>query len=76
MGTNLPGVVDEPPELGGLGDGVAAAAVSVVAPYTIAPATPPTSMDPAIAAAAIVLRTPITVFKPPVLESPDVSVAT
>src|SRR2546427_2914578 len=38
---------------------VAAAAPIVVIPYRIAPVTPPTSIDPAMAAAVTVLRTPI-----------------
>src|SRR5260370_39434489 len=37
---------------------VAAEAAIVVAPYSTAPATPPTSIDPAIAAAAIDFRKP------------------
>src|SRR5712692_1804367 len=60
LGTNLPvEVLDE-----GLGDGDAAWAASVVAPYKTAPATPPTSIDPAMAAAATVLRTPFTCLPP------------
>src|SRR5438874_515330 len=58
LGTNLPAEV--PAE--GLGDGVAAEAVSTVALYSTAPATPPTSIDPAMAAAAIVLRIPFISF--------------
>jgi hypothetical protein len=37
---------------------VAAAAPIVVTPYMTAPATPPISIDPAMAAAATVFRTP------------------
>jgi hypothetical protein len=60
LGTNLPGaVLDE-----GLGEGDAAAAVSVVAPYKIAPATPPMSIDPAIAAAATDFRIPFISLPP------------
>jgi hypothetical protein len=62
LGTNLP--VEELDE-DGVGDGgLAALAVSVVAPYRSAPATPPTSIDPAMAAAATVLRIPFTVLPP------------
>jgi hypothetical protein len=58
LGTNLPDeVLDE-----GLGDGEAAEAVSTEALYTTAPATPPTNIDPAIAAAATDLRIPFTSF--------------
>src|SRR6266550_4968316 len=54
LGTNLPDdVLDE-----GLGDGDAAEAVSTVALYITAPATQPTSIEPAIAAAATDLRIP------------------
>src|SRR6266550_8514908 len=60
LGTNLPEEVLEE----GLGDGDAAWAASVVAPYKTAPATPPTSIDPAIAAATTVLRTPF-IGQPP-----------
>jgi len=56
LGTNLP-----EDELG-VGDGDAADAVSVVAAYKTAPATPPKSIDPAIAAAATDFRIPFTVF--------------
>src|ERR1700688_441478 len=48
----------------GLAAVVAAEAAIVVAPYITAPTTPPTSIDPAIAAAAIDLRTPFTVSPP------------
>jgi len=46
----------------GLAAVVAAEAAIVVAPYITAPTTPPMSIDPAIAAAAIDLRTPFTDF--------------
>jgi hypothetical protein len=59
LGTNLPGAVADP--LVGLGDGLAAEAVTAVKLYTTAPATPPTSIEPAIAAATAVLRIPFTV---------------
>jgi predicted small secreted protein len=43
----------------GVGVGVVAAAAGiVVTPYITAPMTPPTSMDPVMAAAATVLRIP------------------
>ena len=57
MGTNLP---DEVPG-DGLGE-VAAEAEMVVAAYRTAPPTPPTNIDPAMAAAAIDLRIPFTAF--------------
>src|SRR2546421_9818093 len=69
LGTNVPELED------GFGEGLAAEAVSMVAPYSTAPPTPPTSIDPAMAAAATVLRTPITAF-PPVVGSLRMSVAT
>src|SRR5438552_16524245 len=54
LGTNVPDeAADE-----GLGEGVAVAAVITVAPYSMAPATPPTSIDHAIAAAANDWRIP------------------
>src|SRR2546429_8410304 len=56
LGTKVP---DEVP---GDGLGEAAAAEMVVAAYRTAPPTPPISIDPAIAAAAIDLRTPFTAF--------------
>jgi hypothetical protein len=59
LGTNLPGVVLVFED--GLGDGDAAEAVSVVAAYSTAPPTPPTNIDPAIAAARTPLRIPFTV---------------
>jgi hypothetical protein len=39
-----------------LGDGLAAEAASMVVLYSTAPVTPPTSIDPAMAAAATDLR--------------------
>jgi hypothetical protein len=48
----------------GLAAVVAAEAAIVVAPYITAPTTPPMSIDPAIAAAATVLRTPFMVSPP------------
>lgn len=60
FGTNLPGVVVELDA--GLGVGVVAAdAESMVAPYKTAPATPPTSIEPATVAAIAVLRIAFTV---------------
>jgi hypothetical protein len=55
---------DEADELEGVGDGDAAEAVSVVALYRMAPATPPKSIDPAMAAAATDFRIPFTVLPP------------
>jgi hypothetical protein len=65
LGTNFPLDVLEPgppePALDdGLGDGDAAEAVTVDAAYKTAPATPPTNIDPATAAARTALRTPFT----------------
>jgi len=54
LGTNVP---DE--ELGdgvGLAAVVAAAALRVVTPYRAAPTTPPTTIDPAMAAAVTAVR--------------------
>lgn len=79
MGTNLPGVVADPDELDeledGLGDADAAEAVSMVALYTTAPATPPTNIDPATAAARTLFRIPFT-FRLLVGDRPEGSVAT
>src|SRR5713101_1524191 len=55
LGTNLP--VDEPGVGVGLAAVVAAAALRGETPYRAAPATPPTSIDPAMAAAVIAVRT-------------------
>src|SRR5713226_5763707 len=55
VGTNLP--VDEPGVGVGLAAVVAAAALRGETPYRAAPATPPTSIDPAMAAAVIAVRT-------------------
>ena len=68
MGTNLPvdelDGLEEPEDEDGVGDGLAAEAVRVVAAYRTAPPTPPTSIDPAMAAAMAVLRIPFTVLPP------------
>jgi hypothetical protein len=45
----------------GVGDGDAAAAVIIVAPYMTAPTTPPVSIDPAIALPTKILCTRFTV---------------
>jgi hypothetical protein len=50
---------------------VAAEAEIVVAPYSTAPATPPTSIEPAIAAAAIDFRKPFMSPSPPDLFALD-----
>jgi len=69
----LPGVVvlDD-----GLGEGDAAAAVSVVAPYKMAPVTPPTSIDPAMAAAATDFQIPFTGLPPVLFDRSLMSVET
>jgi hypothetical protein len=55
LGTNLP--VDVPGVGVGLAAFVAAAALRADTPYRVAPATPPTSIDPAMAAAVTAVRT-------------------
>ena len=61
LGTNLPGVVAVLDDGLGVGD-VAADAESTVAPYKTAPATPPTSIEPATVAAIAVLRIAFTFY--------------
>jgi hypothetical protein len=55
LGTNLP--VEELGAGVGLVAVVAAAALRVVTPYRAAPTTPPTTIDPAMAAAVTAVRT-------------------
>jgi hypothetical protein len=55
LGTKVP--EGEPAAGVGLAAVAAAAAVRVDTPYRVAPTTPPTSIDPAIAAAVTAVRT-------------------
>jgi hypothetical protein len=58
LGTNLPLDVPDVPGVGvGLAAVVAAAALRADTPYRAAPATPPMSIDPAMAAAVTAVRT-------------------